>query len=750
MGDFNKVVGRNASGFAKITSSFQLVEILGHFHSVKNKVLTYAQGTERLGYTFCSDTLLPAVARCGAEPFNQHIFSDHRALFVDWHEDVLFGSKSPTIVPHVQRRLQAKHRPSVSKYVDTLHEYCVDHNVFERLHKLQQDPDGIKAESIDRDITQGMLVAERRCRRPGKDPWSPLLKEARLLVDIFRHALSMVRIGLESRYKLQCLVTLYAIPVDVPDTQADLIKALQSAQSKLRSVQKEAANQRRSYLLKRACEAQMLQQAILLKAAKQIAKAEEMKALHSKLRFISIDSNQQSGLSRLEAPVDPNQDPKHCQEWKTVDAPEEITTYLLDRNRKQFGQAKGTPFTVSPLSLHVDFSASTVECEAVLMGAFDSTEIDELTAMILRYCKSLTAIDELHQSISAKDMMSKYKFWPESTSTSPSGRHLGHYRALLPGPDLDTDAARLFESKRSALETMHHQVLDYALTNGYSYHRWKKVVNIMLEKEPGNPKIHRLQVIHLYKTDYNLVLGIKWWSLVHHCEDNHLLHPSLYGARPGRGALEPVFIEELVNKITRLSSKPIVMNAEDATACYDHIIPGLGNLASRSHGLHRLIAIVQGKTLSEVRYHLKTQLGVTDEFYQHCTISPIDGTGQGSGNSPTVWLVVSSILFHCYSAKAYGARFASPDGSVSLELFRVGFVDDTCSYVNKFFADVPPTPEEMIDLLSHDSQLWCDLLWKSGGSLELPKCTYHFSHYKFSLDGQPYIFKVDELGLLLL
>jgi hypothetical protein len=41
--------------------------------------------------------------------------------------------------------------------------------------------------------------------------------------------------------------------------------------------------------------------------------------------------------------------------------------------------------------------------------------------------------------------------------------------------------------------------------------------------------------------------------------------------------------------------------------------------------------------------------------------------------------------------------------------------------------------------LTHNSQLWSDLLYKSGGSLELPKCTYHFSHYRFATDGTPYL-----------
>ena len=139
-----------------------------------------------------------------------------------------------------------------------------------------------------------------------------------------------------------------------------------------------------------------------------------------------------------------------------------------------------------------------------------------------------------------------------------------------------------------------------------------------------------------------------------------------------------------------MSRKPLIKNAEDATACYDRIIPGIGNLASRIHGLHRYVVLVQGKTLEEVKYHLKTQLRVSDEFYQHCTITPIYGTGQGSGNSPTIWLVVSSILFTCYSKRAYGARFESPDRSICLDLFRVGFVDDTCGYVNEF-RQTPPT-----------------------------------------------------------
>ena len=34
--------------------------------------------------------------------------------------------------------------------------------------------------------------------------------------------------------------------------------------------------------------------------------------------------------------------------------------------------------------------------------------------------------------------------------------------------------------------------------------------------------------------------------------------------------------------------------------------------------------------------------------------------------------------------------------------------------------------------MEHDAQLWHDLLWNSGGALELPKCFYQILHWEFN------------------
>ena len=143
------------------------------------------------------------------------------------------------------------------------------------------------------------------------------------------------------------------------------------------------------------------------------------------------------------------------------------------------------------------------------------------------------------------------------------------------------------------------------------------------------------------------------------------------------------------------------------------------------------------RTLQEAKYQLKTQMGISKAFYQHCELFPIYGTGQGSGNSPVIWCIISSILFDCHATKAHGATFESPDKTISITVYMIGFVDDSTGQVNDFNSDIQPHPSVLINRMRHDAQLWNDLLWSSGGALELPKCTYQVIHWQFTADGSP-------------
>ena len=91
----------------------------------------------------------------------------------------------------------------------------------------------------------------------------------------------------------------------------------------------------------------------------------------------------------------------------------------------------------------------------------------------------------------------------------------------------------------------------------------------MLEKDKGLPKIHCLQVIHLYKADYNLILGVKWRQVLHHAISHDLINEGCYGSRPGKKATNALFIREMKYELSWLTRKASLHFDNDATSCYD-------------------------------------------------------------------------------------------------------------------------------------------------------------------------------------
>jgi hypothetical protein len=226
---------------------------------------------------------------------------------------------------------------------------------------------------------------------------------------------------------------------------------------------------------------------------------------------------------------------------------------------------------------------------------------------------------------------------------------------------------------------------------------------------------------------------------MHHAEDAHLLNEGLYGSRAGRSAHEPVFLEIMQNEIYMCSMKTGINFDLDATSCYDRILASVANMASRRMGMLRHVVLVNSTTLKEAKFRLKTTLKISDSFYQHCDAHPIHGTGQGSGNSPHIWAFVSSTLFDAFQQWTPGAEFVSFDGKDSLTLHMVGFVDDCTQRANSFRAEPQPTAEELTHRMANEAQKWNDLLWSSGGALEIPKCSFHLIQSDWKSDGTPFL-----------
>ena len=73
------------------------------------------------------------------------------------------------------------------------------------------------------------------------------------------------------------------------------------------------------------------------------------------------------------------------------------------------------------------------------------------------------------------------------------------------------------------------------------------------------------------------------------------------------------------------------------------------------------VCVVQGRTLHEMQFNLKTGLEISEDSYKHSIVYPIFGTGQGSSASPTVWIVILNLLINIHDQFGHGATYFSPD-----------------------------------------------------------------------------------------
>jgi hypothetical protein len=58
----------------------------------------------------------------------------------------------------------------------------------------------------------------------------------------------------------------------------------------------------------------------------------------------------------------------------------------------------------------------------------------------------------------------------------------------------------------------------------------------------------------------------------------------------------------------------------------------------------------------------------------------------------------------------------------------VGFIDDCAQRTNDFQADPQPTAAVLCVKMQEEAQIWNNLLFVSGGALEIPKCSFHWSN----------------------
>ena len=753
LGDFNETLGSDPDGISHIASRLQLVDLMSSRHS-STPPATYSRGSKRLDYALASHRVSHSIVACGYDAFNARFPSDHRGYFFDFATTHLFGNPTQDLATPHSRLLRASNIHQVTSYIDTKYEWLLAHNAFDRAETLTFLGNRHQyAERLDKDVLAASLLAESRIPQYGAPAWSLELATARRLVQMLTKYLTALRTALDHTTVLATFATEFP-DITPPGSVRACSHQLRVAKKAVQDIvqmsfqRRDDERQQRIKSLEDSGAKADKQTAQILRRLK---KAEDLKNLFAKLKHVRTKDTRQ-GVVRLEIPLHPDDDPKNCSQWTQVDVPTEIVRLLQERNRAHFGQAQGTPFTVPPLSDLLGFTGTGTAQTQILGGKFDLTSYSPNVQLLLSHLQHSHEMAHLasHPTISEDELISKLRIWSESTTTSPSNMHLGHYKSLIARHSYSSDASDedltpAFRARRDelnmrqqALRTLHLQLLNYALERGYSYRRWHTVANTILFKDKNSVRLHRTRVIHIYEADFNLALGIKWRNAMHQAEDLRLLNNGQYGSRPYRNAIDPVFLEELQLEISRATRKPLVLTNYDAMACYDRIIPSLGMTVSQKYGVSPQITEMNATTLQQAEYRVRTELGLSKSGYRHEPGHPIYGTGQGSSNSPAIWCFLSSTLFDCYDEVSRSASYCDPTGTVHADLGMVGFVDDCNGQTNAFTSDgSAKTVDHLLASTRQNAQSWSDILSASGGALELQKCSCHVLQWQFSASGAP-------------
>ena len=173
--------------------------------------------------------------------------------------------------------------------------------------------------------------------------------------------------------------------------------------------------------------------------------------------------------------------------------------------------------------------------------------------------------------IEAETFQRFYAMKRESTESSPSGRYIGHYKVAASDDDLSW---------------LHVTMLNIALICGFANDWWKYSNNIMIEKDPGLPKLNLLCVVQLFETDFNFVFqtvfGKRMMAFAaKYCQ----LNKSQYRSRTGKLCQSVILNKVITCDLFRLTKTNGAVAEFDAMANYDQMIPSLAALACRRLGM---------------------------------------------------------------------------------------------------------------------------------------------------------------------
>lgn len=412
-----------------------LQDVLRTFHSVSPQTTTT---TSQRPIDWIGAWRVP-ILRVGQFEECFPAISDHLAFFLDIDMAGLMNGAYDSLKLPKLRKLTLKNVVARSTYEAFLVKQWHIHHIAERAASLHEraisrnftEADFVALNKLDRQITEILLGAERRCssRVVERDKWSPRIKSGGRNILYWRARLSMLtEHGAQYNKSLETHRRRANISLEEHRSvlsRNEIKKRLRDAWRLHRANRGQAEMWRQQHLRDRAADLAERQHMQQTKAVKAIQRQEQTRQRFSRIR--RANGKLKRGLIQIEV------DDLKTGEMVMLTDKAAINDALLARNELHLQEPNFTPFgMLGDLFPLVDPENPDNQVEALLEGTAELPQRwrddDEVQQWVMNLQRK--DINEIDITVTSNDFVQYFSRRKEGTASSPSDRHYGHMKVI--------------------------------------------------------------------------------------------------------------------------------------------------------------------------------------------------------------------------------------------------------------------------------------------------------------------------------
>ena len=358
---------------------------------------------------------------------------------------------------------------------------------------------------------------------------------------------------------------------------------------------------------------------------------------------------------------------------KTIEITEKdkMEPAILSNNEAKYHMCEGGSILLEPESIELlGKYGEGPRVIDVLDGCMDYPDsFDSSTRAFLDACKRdptvTNGINAPEYGIINRYFKFKESWRTRKEKTCTYRAHIGHYKAMIKHPYL------------SWLIFQRSEIPD---KSGYSPSRHKQCVDLMILKKSQNYNIDRQRIIGILETEFNHSNR----SLGRAAMDKAITCGAIANeqfSRPGRSAMDESILKRITTDHQYYKRECYAQTSVDLENNYDRIVHTAAALALLRIGVSHAKIHSMFETIQKMVHRVRTAFGESEGTYGGEFLGDWEnyprGMLQGNACAPTIWSILSSVVYNCLHKKGFSNFFCS---ALSKEIFTlVGFsyVDDT-------------------------------------------------------------------------